>query len=198
MYPFVETIRWMQGQALRLPYHEQRLNATRQHFWPGCSWIDLGAFLDEAPGKCEGKCRVVYDGEGIREIAFAPYTLRQVRSLRLLEVGGLDYTYKSTDRRALNHCWEQRGTADDVLLVRHGWITDTSIANIALFDGYTWYTPANPLLKGTHRAALLDAHLLCEKEIRADELSAYSRVRLFNAMIDWGSLEIPVEALQKF
>ena len=70
-----------------------------------------------------------------------------------------------------------------------------STANIALFDSSHWHTPQHPLLKGTKRAELLDKGILTEKDIRMEELPAYSTVRLFNAMIDWGEGELPADCL---
>jgi Aminotransferase class IV. len=58
-----------------------------------------------------------------------------------------------------------------------------------LFDGKDWFTPKLPLLRGTCRTALIDNGIIKEKDIRPEELSSYSFVRLFNAMIKWGALE---------
>lgn len=80
------------------------------------------------------------------------------------------------------------------LIVRRGLLTDTSIANIALFDGKDWFTPKLPLLRGTCRTALIDNGIIKEKDIRPEELSSYSFVRLFNAMINgerWNFLPEP-------
>lgn len=107
----------------------------------------------------------------------------------------IDYACKSTDRSALNRLFARRGVYDDILIVRRHLLTDTSIANIALFDGSHWHTPQHPLLKGTKRAELLDKGILTEKDIRTEELPAYSTVRLFNAMIDWGEVELPADCL---
>ncbi len=85
---------------------------------------------------------------------------------------------------------------DDILLVKEGLITDTTIANIAFYDGNSWYTPQHPLLKGTKRAQLLDQGLLLEKDLKPEDLSSFIAIRLFNAMIDWGELELPIQALR--
>jgi 4-amino-4-deoxychorismate lyase len=79
-----------------------------------------------------------------------------VSSLHLIESDTINYTYKSTHREELNALYAQRGMADDILIVKDGYLTDTSIANIALYDGHTWFTPAHPLLQGTKRAELLN------------------------------------------
>ena len=81
---------------------------------------------------------------------------------------------------------------DEILITRNGLLTDTSIANIALFNGKEWHTPKHPLLKGVQRAALIDKHLIREKEITVDQLFNYSQICLFNAMIDFGKIKIDV------
>ena len=141
---------------------------------------------------CIVKARVVYGEKGIEDLSYSPYTVRHVHSLALMQADTIDYTYKSAGREPLNCLFALRGACDDILIVKQGLLTDTSIANIALSDGTHWYTPAHPLLKGTKRAALLEEGILQEKDIRPEDLPSFSTVRLFNAMIDWGELELPV------
>ena len=47
-----------------------------------------------------------------------------------------------------------------------------------------------PLLKGTRRAQLLLEGCVTERDILVEELEKYSRIRLFNAMIDFGEIEL--------
>ena len=56
---------------------------------------------------------------------------------------------------------------------------------------FHWYTPAQPLLKGTRRAALLDAGILTEQDIPALKIREYQKIRLFNAMLPFGKIELP-------
>ena len=44
------------------------------------------------------RCRVIYDGGGIKEISYEAYQMRPVHSLQLVYSDDIDYTYKSTDR----------------------------------------------------------------------------------------------------
>lgn len=196
MCRFIETIRVENGKARNLPYHEQRLNGTRAHFWPGSPVVQLAECLPAVPANGIQKLRIVYGADGIEEATCTPYTLRPVRSLALMQADDMDYAYKSTDRTALNRLFARRGPYDDILIVRRHLLTDTSIANIALFDGKHWHTPRYPLLKGTKRAKLLDKGILTEKDIRTEDLPSYSTIRLFNAMIDWGELELSTGSLQ--
>ena len=80
----------------------------------------------------------------------------------------------------------------DVLIVRNNLLTDTSIANVALEKEGVWYTPRTPLLKGTKRALLLEQGVLTECDIPSDEISSYSHIALFNAMIDFQSLVLEI------
>ena len=59
---------------------------------------------------------------------------------------------------------------DEVVIVKNGFISDTTISNLAFFDGSEWHTPNTPLLKGTKRAELLDSGFLKEKTIKLFQL----------------------------
>ena len=131
-------------------------------------------------------------GEEVGEVTYAPYQMRKVSSLHLIESDTINYTYKSTHREELNALYAQRGMADDILIVKDGYLTDTSIANIALYDGHTWFTPAHPLLRGTKRAELLNKQFIVEKDIAQVHLNDYSHIMLFNAMIDWERIVLPI------
>lgn len=194
---FIETIRIDHGRVCNLSRHNRRLNDTRAHFWPESTPLQLSDYLHSIceTGICKAgivKARVVYGEKGIEDVSYSPYAVRRVHSLALMQADHIDYTYKSARREPLNRLFALRGACDDILIVKQGLLTDTSIANIALSDGTHWYTPAHPLLKGTRRAALLEEGILQEKDIRPEDLPSFSTVRLFNAMIDWGELELPV------
>lgn len=142
--------------------------------------LEIPDFVDEE----KHKCRVTY-GPKILNIEWERYLPRPIESLRLVWDDTIDYGYKYKNRDNLNQLHTQRGECDDVLIVKNGLITDTSYANVALFDGSAWYTPEVPLLPGTQRAFLLDEGVLIPREIKVDDLSQYHSVKLFNAMLDW-------------
>lgn len=189
---FIETIRIENGKIYNSGYHTARFNRTRAAFWEGISPLDLRTVVSPPSRAGIHKCRIVY-GKEIEEITYAPYQARQVSSLRLVVADTIDYTYKSADREELNLLYAQKGMADDVLMVKDGYLTDTSMANVALYDGERWCTPSRPLLRGTKRAELLDKHMIREKEIRQAHLGRYSKIMLFNAMIDWKESILPID-----
>ena len=141
------------------------------------------------------RCRVTY-AQDILDIEYFPYRIRPVHTLKLIEGSTADYQYKYADRSALDALFAQRGKADDILIVRNGLLTDTSIANIALWDGLHWYTPAHPLLKGTHRARVLDEGILTERDIPVEEIKQYQKICLSNAMLHFGEMELPCTQIE--
>jgi 4-amino-4-deoxychorismate lyase len=78
-----------------------------------------------------------------------------IESLKLVEDNTISYRHKYSDRSHLLELMNMRGDCDDILIVKDGYITDTSFSNIVFFDGDKWVTPARPLLRGTMRESLL-------------------------------------------
>lgn len=192
---FVETIRINRGRAERLPLHAARMEHTMREFFPDTPTIgsdQLEDYIYNNVYPTENgimKCRIVY-AQSPLSIVLEPYTVREVRSLKLVDGADIDYTYKSTDRTPLTNLFSLRGGADDVLIVKDGRITDTSIGNVALLIREKWLTPATPLLKGTRRAALLKEGAMAEADLTTNDLERAKSVMIFNAMIPWGRVEI--------
>lgn len=139
------------------------------------------------------KARVVYGERGVETIEYAPYYMRNINSLQVVEDDTIVYDYKSTDRNCLNALVEKKGSSDDIIIVKHGILTDTSFTNLAIFDSKRWITPKHPLLPGTKRAALLDKGIIHEADVTLEDLRNANRVSLFNAMIEFGEMEIAIE-----
>jgi len=200
MCRLLEAIRYENGRFDHLKYHRQRMSYARKMLFglgdePDLPGTLLKAEKEQFPGKKHGifKCRVVYDSQ-IREIRFLPYVLPVIRSLRLVRCDDLDYSLKYEDRSRLNLLFGQRGGADDILIVKNGWITDTSFCNVLFFNGKQWLTPEHPLLKGTQRAALLEMERIGTARISPGDLKLFSGIRLINAMIRFeDKLDIPME-----
>jgi 4-amino-4-deoxychorismate lyase len=184
MCQFIETICIRNGEPERLIWHNERLNRTRQEVVAHVDRIDLIDYLS-IPAKAKNglfKCRVTYR-EKIEKVEFEPYSMRPVHSLRLVNANDVDYQYKYANREKLQDLFAQRGDADDVLLVKNGFITDTSYANIVFRKGKKWYTPDTPLLPGTHRACYLNQSKIKLLPIRPEMLPEFDEARLINAMV---------------
>jgi 4-amino-4-deoxychorismate lyase len=197
MFPLFETIRIEGGIPLNLPYHNARMNRSRRELFGAAETLDLAGAVRTPLGAGPGvlKCRVTY-GESIGGATFEPYIRRPVRSLTLVEGGGLDYSHKFVDRSGIERLLTGAAT-DDVLIVRNGLVTDASYANVAFFDGTAWLTPSTPLLPGTTRARLLDLGLVRAGEIRAADLRNFAAAALMNAMIGFDTARpLPIAAIQ--
>ena len=191
MCRFIETIRIRKGMVCNLVYHNLRMNRVRREVFGLTQPLDLADYIDCKLSDDVVKCRVVYDAE-VCEVSYAPYLMRRIDTLKLVYDDEIDYRYKSTDRTSLNSLYACRGDEDDVLIVRNRLLTDISIANVALEKDGNWYTPASPLLKGTQRAALLNEGIVKEQDILVDDLYSFTRIAVFNAMIEFGSLVLDI------
>lgn len=196
MCQFIETVCLEDGCILRTSYHNARMNAVRKELFSTIKsiriedWIDLDICFQQRT-----RCRILYEKD-IVKVEYFPYHLRKVQTLKLIKVkDNFDYHFKYANRSELDALFGLRGIADEILIVREGRITDTSIGNVALFDGESWFTPAFPLLKGTHRQFLLDSGQIFERDICAEKLCDYMSIRIFNAMIHWGEIELPLSSI---
>ena len=192
---FVETIKIKDGRVQAIAYHQARMERTLRHFFPAlCPAIipSLAAVVVPNGEMDLYKARVVYGGQGIEAITYAPYTMRDIHSLRVVEDDTIEYGYKSTDRSRLNSLAAIRGDCDEVIIVKQGFLTDTSFTNLAIYDGRQWLTPRHPLLCGTKRAYLLDRGIIQEADLTLTDLQKAHQVALFNAMIELGEMEIPI------
>ena len=195
---FVETIKIKNGKVERLPYHQARMERTIRHFYPQLAETAMPSLLRWLSPKKDMyfyKARVVYGAKGIEQVEYAPYAMREIHSLKVVTDDDIDYTYKSLDRTRLNALVARKGNCDDIIIIKHGLVADTSFTNIAIFDGHHWLTPKHPLLEGTQRAYLLEKGILTEAEITVQELRNAKKINLFNAMIDFGEREVDVNHL---
>jgi 4-amino-4-deoxychorismate lyase len=188
---FLETIRAENGTVDHLADHLLRMERTLNAFGIDKRY-DLKALLDP-PAQGLIRCRVRYDDTGC-EISYHPYTPRRFRTLRAIIDETVDYTFKYTDRTCFNPLYAQKGESDEIVIVKRGLLTDATIANIALYDGTKWLTPARPLLRGTTRDRLLREGKLVEADIPLEEAVAFERCALMNAMLGFVEVECGIIA----
>ena len=196
MYRFIESIQLNKGEFCRLNLHQERVGRVFSDFFPDTEVFQLTEILQqvEIPATGIHKCRIVFDNE-VRQIDISPYTIRRISTLKTVETLMESMAYKTEDRRLLNKAFAQRGNCDDVLLIKKGLLTDTSYSNIALLKDNQWYTPAKPLIYGTNRAQLLIEKKITEIDIRPDEIPIFQSIRLFNAMTEFGEIELSTESI---
>lgn len=111
--------------------------------------------------------------------------------LKLIEIPvGYEYNYKYADRKVLEELFLQKETADDVLMMRKGWLLDTSIANIAFKKNDRWYTPSIPLLAGTTWKRMITEGNVIPRTIHSGDLNTFDGFILMNAMMGFDASKI--------
>lgn len=184
-----ETLAILDGKVQNLYYHQQRyqqglayLADVAQQDLPLKSSL-IADYLNIPSAYQTGlvRCRVDYDGWHIK-VEFFPYQARQLQRFVLVQADALDYHYKYANRDALNALMQQKGQADDIIIIQHGLITDCSIGNLLFEQDGQWFTPQRPLLAGTQRAKLLAEGKIQLRDIVIDSLTHYQRMMMVNAL----------------
>jgi 4-amino-4-deoxychorismate lyase len=195
---FIETIKIVDGQIKNLPYHHIRFNNTRQSFFPETPALDLEEWI-KIPEECTSgifRCRVTY-GEEIENIEFEKYLFPAIRSLKLVYDDDLEYSFKYKNRFQLSDLLQQRGDCEEIIIVKHRRVTDTTFSNLVFLSGGTWYTPQYPLLKGTKRQKLLDEALISESDILVSDLPRFEKAGLINAMVELNDITFGIGQIQE-
>jgi 4-amino-4-deoxychorismate lyase len=178
-----ETIRIKDGIPQFLDWHEKRMMFARREIWHIKDPVNLKevVYVDRDFAQGTVRCNVIY-GPDIRAISFRKYEKKQIKSLKLVACDTIDYHLKFHDRSLLKELLETKGTADEIIIVKDGCITDTSMSNLIFRDADAWWTPSTPLLKGTTRERLLSEGTILEKRITPQDLGLYKGCKLINAM----------------
>jgi len=178
-----ETIRIHNGLLIYPEWHEARMNLSCRELWNLHEPLLLSEIV-KVPDKWKTglvQCNVTY-GHEINSVTYKPYIKRQVKSLKLIECNNIDYHLKRSDRSILDDLFSRKGYCDEIIIIKHGLITDTSISNLIFFDGKNWFTPNMPLLKGTCRQRLLKEGKISEMEIRVEDFWQFPGLKMINAM----------------
>ena len=192
----LESIKVQHNKIYNLPYHQDRIARGLKSIFDSHANIDFQPMQEAIQDLDAGlyKLRVVYN-EIYLKYELLPYSLKRPRSLQLLTSHRMEYSHKYLDRTQLDKLYKLKRNADDILIVKNGMITDSYYCNVALSKAGRWLTPKAPLLKGTKRQQLLEDKQLTEEMIYADDLKQFDRIRLFNAMIEFGEIDLDINQI---
>lgn len=177
-----ETVAIIQGVPRHLAFHQQRLDRSRKALGLEGAVIELDKVIVVPEEYQQGlvRCRINV-AEEVQSVTFSPFKPSPVRHLILVE-REISYPHKFCDRSAFEQLRVEHSEFDDVIITREGMLTDSTMANLALFDGEQWITPTTPLLPGTMRARLVQAGTLLEREVHRRDLPKYQGIVLINAL----------------
>jgi len=179
---FFETIKINDGVIYNIKYHQERFERTSSLH------VKLQEFITP-PKKGFYRCKLIYNIKEIISVEFFSYKKKKINSISLVECDEMEYSKKYLDRSKFDHLLHQQ-KADEILIVKNGFLTDTSIANIAFYDAKRWITPKQPLLEGTTRKRYLDRELIVQEDITFERIKHFSKIAFLNAMIDFDIMSI--------
>ncbi len=182
-----ETIKVFDKKAFNLKFHQIRMQKSLKKFLKTEKYFDLEKIINP-PDEKFYRCKIIYSSKRIESVSFFPYKPKKIESFKLIE-SDIVYNYKFLNRSEIDSLFKRRENADEIIIVKNGKITDTSIANIAFFDGNRWITPREPLLKGTMRAKLLENKKIFLEDIYIDELKFMKKLAIMNALIGFRVVE---------
>ncbi|MEO9872616.1 aminotransferase class IV [Ekhidna sp.] len=194
---FIESILLRDGQYINLDFHQKRMNQVFEVCTPENNSHNLSQILPKLKLPGSYKVRVVYDmdtEDAEYDIEFAEYLPKRIETLEVVLSRPFDYNMKYEDRGKINEL-EKRSKADDIIISFNNMITDGSYFNLVFWDGSDWLTPNTPLLKGVRRTQLLQEKRIKEVSIRIEDLFAFEKVSLINAMLDLQELTVPVSSI---
>lgn len=188
MQKLLETLKIIEGEIQHVAFHQARMQHSCKELGIASVAPDLTSILSTAPQQGEYRARIIYQQQ-IEHVEYFPIQPRVFKMFKVITADNLVYSHKFLERTDLNTYYAARGLADDVLLVKAGFITDTSIANVAFWDSTRWITPHLPLLQGTTRARLLQQGQLTLAEITPAMLPQFEKMALLNTMLGFYPLE---------
>lgn len=186
MYRLVETIRIEDGKPMHLYWHQKRLEISFRKLFRSKTEFNLRKLIKVPDEFLTGtvKLRFLYDDTHYKT-EFSAYLPIQIKSLKLIESDSIAYPLKFIDRSNIESLSNKKEDCDDILIVKNNFLSDTSFANIVFFDGNKWFTPNDPLLKGTCRERLLHHGKIIEMPIKPADLLQFQSFRIINAMLDF-------------
>ena len=191
MCRLLETIKVENGQFNNIGYHNKRMNEARSAIFGEQKKLRLEKEIRLPPQVTTGlyRCRVIYR-KTIENVEFLTVCPRLFNSLKIVRDPQISYPFKFEDRSSLDRLSCQKGSADEIIIIKNHLVTDCSIGNMVFYDGTTWFTPDSPLLKGTQRQFLLDHQLIRERKISEKDIFSYKKAGLINAF--FGMKNMPV------
>jgi len=179
---FFETIKCEDFEVFHLHYHNQRIART----------IGLNINLQEyiyPPTKHLLRAKVIYSADGITQIDYYKYNPKDIKIFKIIEDDTIEYSSKYLNRDTLDSLYSKKDIAQEILIIKNGLLTDTTIANVVIYKDNRWITPKQPLLKGTTRARLLEEERIFEADITIEDLQSTSKIALLNAMIGFKEIK---------
>jgi para-aminobenzoate synthetase/4-amino-4-deoxychorismate lyase len=195
-FELLETMRWNPVSGWYwLDLHLDRLERSAEYFAVEIDRKALGDRLDAAvTGGGESRVRLTVNRRGRVKIKVESLAVTTEPSVSVaidrdpVDTSSPFLFHKTTRRGVYNERSDRHPHADDVLLTNElGELTESTIANVAVKQGDTWFTPpiASGCLPGIYRQVLLEEGRLEERRIPARDLEVCDGIALLNSVRLW-------------
>ncbi|HML97018.1 MAG TPA: aminodeoxychorismate synthase component I [Tepidiformaceae bacterium] len=198
-FALIETLRWTPGEGfVLLKRHLDRLRASARYFGFPFDRRKVRRALGQAVGGCDPlRVRLLLDEWGALRVetsalaAGSPARVTAGLALAPVDAASPFLFHKTTRRAVYEDAAASRPDCEEVILWnRAGYVTETCLANIAVYAAGRWVTPpvADGLLAGTMRAELLARGEIVEGQIPVGSLHEGTRLAAFNSVRGWREL----------
>jgi 4-amino-4-deoxychorismate lyase len=193
MSRLVESIKILNGRIYNLAAHQARFDRSRFACFGCTDHISLREKIttEDIPAKGLFKCRVLYNAE-VESVSFSPYHYPDIRTLKIVRTPEIEYDYKWAERPGLDALFRQKVTADEIIIIKNGLVTDAYYYNLIFEKNGALFTPDTPLLHGTKRERLLATGQIRTARIAEQDIVTFEKIHLINAMTDLGRIVVDV------
>jgi para-aminobenzoate synthetase/4-amino-4-deoxychorismate lyase len=194
-FQLLETTRWTPGEGFALlDEHLARLADSAAYFDFEFDRERVRNELNDrarAFPRATQRVRMLLSAAGMLDVTATPLDAQPAGPLRLklatdpVRIDNPFLYHKTTRREVYAAARASVDDCDEVLLWNgDGYLTEASIANIAVNIGGRWYTPPQEcgLLAGTWRGKLLASGEIEERRIRVDAVPVGAELLLFNSV----------------
>jgi 4-amino-4-deoxychorismate lyase len=181
---FIENIKADNGLYRNLAGHAVRMDRTmRRFFRQPFVQSTLVKLLPSPPKQGVYKLTLLYS-DSVISAEFSPFEKPVIKTLAMVDAGPFDYIFKSWNRDQLKAIRDFSG-ADEALIVRNGFVTNTTEANIVFRDpAGALFTPLHYIHSGTKREYYIRNKTVTAYPIKQTQMDCYETVILVNSMLD--------------
>ena len=184
MFLLFESIKIENGKIFLTEFHQKRMDKTFKRFYYKKNPWKLKQIFSQIKVPLIGIYKMKFNySEKKYKIEFKKYLLKKTAKIKCYEINDFTYSFKFSDRRKIEYFYTKKLDCQDILMIKNGYLTDTSYCNIILFDGFSWFTPEKPLLEGVQREKLLESKMISKTKIKLNEINDFKQFKLINAMI---------------
>ena len=185
MYPLFETLCIENGKIQNIDLHQARYERSLREYYVKSAVKIFNLFsLIQLPEPLQNqlvRCRIDYNAK-TTQIQYFEYHRKIYRTFQPVICDDIKYGLKYSDRSLINKLFDQRGSCDEIIIIKNGKVTDCSIGNLIFHQGEKWYTPDTPLLLGTQREKLLREGNIQERTIFQEDIDNFDEIKIINAM----------------